>query len=61
MKTPTLGLAVGDTVVVLGYEQYGTRRIVELYDQDKIPGGVKLDDPVDLLRSWNEDELVRVP
>jgi len=60
MTTPNKKLKVGDEVYVLGYEQLGTRIIVELYDQSQVPGGVKLNQPVDLFRSWNEDELFLV-
>jgi hypothetical protein len=58
--TPEKHLQVGDVVLVRGYEPHGLRRVAELYDQAIIPGGVKLDVPVDLFRSWNEDELLRV-
>ncbi len=64
--TPIKQLRLGDEVYVLGYEQYGLRRVVELYDQDEIPGGVKLDRAVGpdgewgLFRSWNEDALLFV-
>lgn len=53
-------LRVGDEVLVVGHEDDGSRRIVELYDQSTTPGGVKLDRPVDLFRSWNEDALMLV-
>ena len=56
--TPIKRFAVGDKVRVIGYEQYGIRQIEELYNQASIPGGVRLNEPVDLFRSWNEDELV---
>jgi hypothetical protein len=58
--TPEKHFRVGDVVLVRGYEQHGSRRVVELYDQKLIPGGVRLDKPVDLFRSWNEDELLRI-
>lgn len=55
--TPLKGMKVGDRVFVRGHEEHGERRIASLYDQVKIPGGVKLDKAVDLFHSWNEDAL----
>ncbi len=48
---------VGAVVTVVGYEECGTRRIVEHLDQQRYPGGVVLDERVDLFRWWNVDAL----
>jgi hypothetical protein len=56
--TPIKNLEVGDTVLVAGYTRYGVRRIDALLTT--IVGGVRLDQPIDGLRSWNEDELILV-
>lgn len=58
--TPEKSLEVGDEVVVIGHTAAGTRKIASLYNQREIPGGVKLDKPVGLFVSWNEDTLLLV-
>lgn len=56
-------LTVGSKVLVIGHEDDGERTVVEVYDQQRYPGGVRLnravgpDKAYGLFVSWNEDEL----
>jgi hypothetical protein len=48
-------LKPGDRVKEIVSGEY--RTVAYLYPQDRIPGGLVLDKPIDGLRSWNEDAL----
>ncbi len=48
---------IGTRVLVDGYEHLGERKIAGHYNQDYYPGGLYLDEPVDLFVSWNIDSL----
>lgn len=56
-ETPDKKLKVGDIVLVRGYHDQGVRKIAEIYPQELIPGGVRLNREVFGFFSWNEDEL----
>ena len=58
-KDPLRGLQVGHKVRLRGYPEI--RTIVEIYNQERYKGGVRLDQPVpvdSIFVSWNADDLV---
>lgn len=61
--TPQKHLVVGSKVRVIGHEADGERTVVEIYDQQRYEGGVRLNRAVGpwkehgLFVSWNEEEL----
>ena len=54
-------LKVGDVVRVIGHQLEGERTIVEVLNQERYDGGVRIDKPVDgIFIHWNEDSLIKV-